>query len=506
MAFRKESAVVPVVLITLGAVVSALFWLPGELPDRQRAIERTMVAGGLTLLALASWFALFSPFAGKTRAWGTIGFVAVVVCLAAAVRVEGTSGDLVPKLRWSWAPPRDAAIGDVAVESVRVSDPGVAFLQFLGPTRSAWVDVRLSRDWAARPPKLLWKREVGAAWSGFAVARGRAFTQEQRGPQELVVAYELLTGRPLWKHADEARFDTVLGGVGPRGTPSVDGERVYALGATGILNCLELETGRRVWSVDVAREANAPLPEYGFAGSPLVDGPRVLVQAGGRDGASLVAYDKATGKRVWAAGSETPAYASPGAAAIGGRWQILALNWQSCTGHDPDTGAQLWRYEWRGDMPKAAQPLPFGGDRLAISGGYALGTDAFRVSESAGAWKTEPLWASKHLSAKFSNVAAREGHLYGLSDGVLTCVNAETGQRTWRGTAYGHGQLLLAGDLLVVGAEDGRVALVEASPSAFRELGSLPVLAGKAWNHPALAGPYLLVRSDVEAACLELPR
>lgn len=492
---------VPAAILAAGAAAVAIPWLPGELPHKQKAIEITMIAGGLTLVLLVAWFGLFAPFSPRVRrgvAGGALGLAALAVL---SLRVEGTSGDLVPRLCWRWSAPRDARLGELGTGNAAVPDPGVAFPRLLGERGDGAVDVRLSRDWAGRPPRLLWKREIGAAWSGFAVAKGRAVTQEQRGPSELVVAYGLLDGQPLWRHADEARFDTVLGGVGPRATPSIDADRVYALGATGILNCLELGTGKRVWSVDVARDAGAALPDYGFAGSPLVDGPRVIVQPGG-PGASLVAYDKATGKRLWAAGSDRPAYASPSIAVLGGRRQLLALNWSSCVGRDPETGAELWRYEWRGEAPKAAQPLAIGGDRVAISGGYSLGTDAFRVTASG----VEPVWTTRHLMAKFSSVVVREGHLYGLSDGVLTCVSAETGVRAWRGAAYGHGQLLLAGDLLLIGAEDGRAALVEAEPGAFRELGAVPAVAGKAWNPPALAGPYLLMRSELEAACLELPR
>ena len=492
---RLRSPLVPAAILAAGALAVALPWLR-EVQHRQKAIEITMIAGGLTVVALTAWFGRFAPFSPRVRR-GVAGSVLGLAVLAGVLlRIEGTSGDLVPRLAWRWAAPRDAAMADVGVESAAVPDPGVSFA-FLGERRDGAVDTGLSRDWAARPPKLLWKREIGAGWSGFAVAKGRAVTQEQRGPSELVVAYGLLTGAPLWKHADEARFDTVLGGVGPRATPAIDGDRVYAFGATGILNCLELETGKRVWSVDVARETGAPRPDYGFSSTPLVDGPRVIVHPG-----ALVAYDKATGKRIWASGSERPAYASPSILTLAGRRQLVALNWASCAGHDPETGAPLWRYEWRGEFPKAAQPLGIGADRVAISGGYSLGTDAFKVTASG----VEPAWSSRHLMAKFSSFVIREGHLYGLNDGVLACVNAETGVRTWRGAAYGHGQLILAGDLLVISAEDGRAALVEATPSAFRELGAIPAVSGKAWNHPALAGPYLLMRSDREAACLELPR
>src|SRR5262249_7334715 len=157
----------------------------------------------------------------------------------------------------------------------------------------------------------------------------------------------------------------------------------------------------------------------------------------------------------------------------------------SCTGHSLETGAQLWRHPWRGDQPKVAQPVLLGGDRIAIFAGYGQGGDAFRGVASEGTWKTEALWSSAKLMAEVSNVVLHGGHLYGLSDGVLTCVNADSGERVWRGGRYGHGQFLRAGDLLVISAESGAEALVEASPSGFRELSSRPTIEGKTWNVPA---------------------
>jgi outer membrane protein assembly factor BamB len=348
---------------------------------------------------------------------------------------------------------------------------------------------------------VIWRREVGAAWSGFAVAGGRAVTQEQHGAEERVVAYDLATGAPVWHHADAARYDTTLGGVGPRATPSIDGGRVFTLGATGRLNAIDLATGALEWAVDIVRDTGAPLPSWGFAGSPLVEGAAVIVQAGGPNGMALVAYDRAKGKRLWASGGDPPSYASPLIATLGGRRQVVALSQASCAGHDPATGELLWRYPWRGDQAKAAPPAAVGGDRLVISSGYGVGADAFKVSGR----EVEALWTSKKLKSKFATFVAREGFLYGLDDGRLCCVRVDTGEREWSGDRYGHGQLLLAGDLLLITAENGEIALADAHPAAFRERARLPVFRGKLWNPPALAGPYLLIRTDREAACLELP-
>jgi len=467
-----------------------------------------MTVAGATFAALLSWFLLLSPFRLRTRALGLAALAALAGLLLATFRIEGTSGNLVPILVPRWTRAADAPADRVETGPSAPAPEAVAaanFPQFLGPQRDGAVaGVRLSHDWTSRPPRALWRRGVGAAWSGFAVAGRRAVTQEQHGPAEAVVCYDAATGRPLWRHADPVRYETTLAGIGPRATPAIRGGRVVALGATGILNCLDLETGARRWSVDIARDAGASPPQWGYAGSPLVEDGRVIVQAGG-SGASLAAYDLSTGARAWAAGSDRPAYASPTTAMLAGRRQIVMVNYDSCTGHDLATGAVLWRYAWRGPQPKAAQPVLIGGDRVVISAGYGVGADAFRVAESGGVWRAEPLWTSPSLKAKFANFVHRDGHLFGLDDGVLACVNAETGERAWRAGRYGHGQLLLVEDLLLVSTESGAVVLVEAVPSEFRELASWQVFQDKTWNSPALAGPLLLVRNDREAACLELP-
>lgn len=476
---------IPLVLLGLGLLPIAVMWAAGEVEHAQGRIQASMIIGLVTGLLILLWTLFLSPLSRRARVATALAAALVV----AFVRVEGTSGDLVPRLGLRGFGRR--AVREVSTASVALK-PG-AFSQFFGPARDGRVDVALDPDWASKPPKLLWRREVGAAWSGVVVEAGKAVTQEQDGAQELVTCYDLATGRPLWRQGHAARFETTLAGLGPRATPTIAGGRVYALGALGWLSCLDLATGAPVWAVDV----EGPLPEYGFASSPLLEGDLVIVQAGG----PLAGYDRATGARRWVSTSDETGYASPLAVDLAGRRQILILYRYGCAGHDPATGAQLWRHAWRGDNPKVAQPVVLPGDRVVISAGYGVGVDAFRVT-AAG---VEPLWQTKRLKAKMSNFVRRDGHLYGLDDGRLVCVEVETGERAWAGERYGHGQLLLAGDLLVISSEQGEAALVDADPAAFRERARLQVLEGKTWGGPALAGPYLLLRNDREAACLELP-
>jgi outer membrane protein assembly factor BamB len=480
---------VPAVLATAGLGWILLLWAQGEVAHAQGRILNSMLIGAGTLVLVLAWTVFLSPLPGRVRG----GLAGLMLVLAACVRIEGTSGDLVPSLGFRWAGARVRRAEPVATSPAGALKPG-SFPGFFGPERDGRVDAALDPAWTARPPTLLWRRDVGAAWSGIVVEAGRAVTQEQQDAEEAVTAYDMATGRPLWRQAVQARFETTLAGLGPRATPTIAAGRVYALGATGRLSCLELMTGAPVWAVDVG----APVPEYGFASSPLVDGDAVIVQAGG----PLAAFDRATGAKRWTSASDDTGYASPRLVELAGRRQVVAIHRYACAGYDPASGARLWRYEWRGDIPKVAQPVTIGGGRLVISAGYGVGADAFRVGPDLGVTQ---LWSSRRLKAKLSNVVHRDGHLYGLDDGRLTCVSAETGERAWSGERYGHGQLLLAGDLLLISSEKGEAVLVDAAPEAFRERARLPLLGGKTWNSPALAGPYLLMRNDREAVCLELP-
>ncbi|MCZ6596174.1 MAG: PQQ-binding-like beta-propeller repeat protein, partial [Planctomycetota bacterium] len=197
---------------------------------------------------------------------------------------------------------------------------------------------------------------------------------------------------------------------------------------------------------------------------------------------------------------------SPQIATLAGAPQILIFNHASFAGHDPEDGRVLWEVPWSGRNPNVAQLVPVGDDALIVSAGYGDGCARYRIARDAeGGFTATQAWRSRRLKAKFANFVHRDGSLYGLDDGIFTCVDAADGRRRWKGGRYGHGQLILIGDVLLVMAETGDVVLVEATPAEHREIASLSVFADKTWNSPAFAAPYLLVRNDVEAACFELP-
>jgi outer membrane protein assembly factor BamB len=366
--------------------------------------------------------------------------------------------------------------------------------------------VRLARSWSAEPPRQVWRQPIGAGWSSFAIVGQAAITQEQRGDNEMIVCYEVPTGRALWHHSNRVRFTETQGGDGPRATPTISGGKVYVLGATGILDCLDGATGKLLWTHDTLKEHSAPNLYWGKSSSPLIVDDLVVISGGDSEGPSLLAYHRDTGIPAWRAGQFKSSYASPMLTTLGGRRQIVMVNGTSVTGHDPATGETLWTYSWPGDWPKCSQPVVLDNDRVFLSAGYQVGCVLLKIEMTKPQEeRVAEIWKNNNLRAQFTDVVAHAGFLYGIDDAILVCLDPATGKRTWKGERYGHGQILLVDDLILVQSEPGEIVLVEANSNQHRELGRFPALSDKTWNVPALSGPYLLVRNDREAACYKLP-
>jgi len=237
----------------------------------------------------------------------------------------------------------------------------------------------------------------------------------------------------------------------------------------------------------------------------------VIVSAGGPDGQSLIAYHAADGSVLWSAGDAQVSYASPVLATLCGVEQVVMLNEASVAGHRLSDGEILWTYPWPGSSngdASVSQPVAVGGDRLFLSKGYGTGSALVQLATAEqGGFSTETVWQNSIvMKTKMTNAVLHDGSIYGLSGGILECIDAGTGRRQWKRGRYDHGQILRLGDLLLVVAEDGRVVAVDLSPEEHRQRGEFQALEGKTWNNPALAGGrYLLLRNHRQAACYELP-
>jgi outer membrane protein assembly factor BamB len=500
-----------ILLITLALTV----WLrqDGDAAFQRRNLQTLAVGlGAVALLAL--WWLGFSRAAWRTRLAVFATLTAGALVFIACFRIRGVTGDLVPILEPRWTRSTGTPHPDQADFSSPVSPPPASdqprpdFPQFLGPHRTAILDgPRLDPDWSTRPPRLLWRQPIGPAWSGFAIVGTRAFTQEQRGAEECVTCYDAMTGRLLWRHIDVARYFTTLAGEGPRCTPTVVSNRVYTLGATGFLNCLSIDTGRQLWQRRITSDTDAQVPEWGFSSSPLALEELVLVGAGEAGRYSLLAYHLTSGELAWSSGNSPASYSSPIHAKLAGASQILTFNVRQITSHDPHTGRILWNHPWPGSHPRVAVPLVVATNRVLFSSGYGVGSELIELSvdDDAGSWTAQSIWKSRRMKAKFANLVARDGHLFGLDDGILACLNLADGTQLWKEGRYGHGQGLLIDNLLLLMAESGELVLLRPTPQSRNELRRLTVFSAKTWNPIALAGDLLLVRNDQEAAALILP-
>ena len=499
----------------------------------------TLILGFSILVSLVLWLWRESSYAAGVKRRVIGGLLLLVVAGLATLRIERVTGDLVPEFAWRWSPSRDQLLpGSGEIETQAVASAWKAtpqdFARFLGPAGDATVDgVTLVTDWDATPPELLWRQPIGAGWGGFAVVGDHAVTLEQRDTEEIVACYDITSGRCEWAVGAAARHTTVLGGTGPRSTPTIHEGVVYSTGATGWLHAIEGSSGEVLWRTNVLddlgidRDAHAVAVAWGRSGSPLVSGRWLIVPGGGpRDDGpvSLAIYDRVTGSLTGTLGDSQISYVSPQVMEIAGRQLLVTVDEAAVVGYplpgddfngDAAASEPVFSFPWLGHSNSDAscsQPRLLEDNRMFISKGYGVGCAVFRIDtagDAAGestAWATTGVWASQgSLKTKFANVVIRDGHAYGLSDGILECVRLADGARAWKRGRYGQGQILAVGDVLLVLGEDGELVLVEASPDGHRELASLEALQGQTWNNLCLSGDRLLVRNGEEAACYRLP-
>ena len=231
----------------------------------------------------------------------------------------------------------------------------------------------------------------------------------------------------------------------------------------------------------------------------------MIVLPGGPKGRSVAAYDRKTGKPLWTALDDKTAYASPMAITIGGVHQFLIVSATRLVAVSQDTRAVLWEFPWKTDHgASAAQPIVIGDNRIFYSSGYGTGAVVLELTNTGGQFTVREVWRNIRMKNRQSSSVLHDGFIYGLDEGILACIDASTGVLKWKGGRYGHGQLLLAGDHLLVTTEDGELLLVAASPEKLQEVARVPALTGETWNVPAVADGILLVRNTREMAAFDL--
>jgi outer membrane protein assembly factor BamB len=527
-------------LLGAGALLLVLFsawWLAFS---RVGAVERLLVAGvalavGVTAGALADRslgpFLLMPGLPLVLTVWALVFVLArnwparrglllsAVVCASwgalLLIRAEGMEGNGQFAIRWRWGQTPEQQYLAEREKAASPAEQQTLKLQlgdwpgFRGPNRDGVVrGERVATNWEAVPPKLVWRRRIGPAWSSLAIVGDRLFTQEQAGKREAVVCLDAATGQTLWSHEDEVRHQDVQSGAGPRATPTFADGRVFALGATGLLNCLDAATGARKWYRDIAADAGAKVPMWGFSCSPLVVGKRVVVFAGGDGEKTLLAYDADSGELAWSAPAGKVSYSSPHLASLGDEEHLLIASDRGLLAFAPLSGELLWEHDAplsSPGVPRSVQPRAAGGGIL-FDLGPGQGTALIDVARAGGKWSATERWASRQLKPSFNDFVVCGEAVYGFDNRSFTCVDLQGGERRWRRGNYGSGQVLLLAEqaLLVVVTDRGEAVLVAASPSGHQELGRFQAIQGKTWNHPVIAHGRLYVRNAQWAACYEL--
>ena len=525
--------IIVIALIVLSRVfVSELTDLAGVSPDVARVSSYLMMF--LLWLSWLLWILFFSGRNWFVRFLVAAVFVGLPYGFFKILRPVNDGDVGINRLEPIWKSERELGtdVEETAFAVDLETETPEDFPQFLGKNGNGDTSNQghLSDD-ALRNAKIIWKQPVGEGWSGFAARNGYAVTLEQRGPYECITCYDVDSGNLQWLTKYEARHqDAVnLGHAGPRSTPTIHNGYVYAMGAMGNLVCLHGRNGKEIWRHDIAdmlgieivkgeddkgntiQYENSPLA-WGRSGSPLIVDDLVVVTGGGPRGGdfvTLLAFDVETGELRWRVGQDMIAYGSPTLATLGGRRQIVLVAESKVLGFDAGTGEQLWSFPWPGSSEAAAncsQATILSDTRILLSKGYNAGGEIVDIVTDGDAFEATSVTSDPRvLKTKLTSPVIKDGYAYSLSDGFLECTDVAELTRKWKKRGrFGHGQLLLCGDKLFVHSETGTLYLVRATPDGYEELGSLDTIEGVCWNTICRYGNLVLVRSDLEAACIRL--
>lgn len=375
------------------------------------------------------------------------------------------------------------------------------------PSRADWLHYRgpaqnglsSEKDWNPRfsgdGPKVLWKAQVGKGTSALTVSGTRGYTMGNTGNEDVIYCLDLKTGEPLWTHKYPIDIAPQMFEGGPRATPTIDGNRVYAVSHQGDLWCLDAATGKKIWYTHYQKDHGGRRPEWGFAGSPTVHGQMLLCDVGG-SGSSTIALDKSTGKVLWKSGGQQAGYASPIVASIDGQQTVVVFKADALVGLDLKSGRQLWSTDWKTSYDvNAATPLVLG-NRIYISSGYNRGGALFQVAGGA----ITRAWENKGIRAHMNSPVALGGFLYGIDGnaggGNLVCIEVATGAKKWEEKTVKGGSLISADGKLIVVSEKGELIICEATPDAFKPISRAQVLGGRCWTQPTLDSARLYVRNN----------
>jgi outer membrane protein assembly factor BamB len=356
---------------------------------------------------------------------------------------------------------------------------------------------------AAWPASLVrkWEAVVGLGHASPVIARDRIVIHTREGASETISAFDLESGRRLWRDTYAAPYEMNSAarahGPGPKSTPAIASGRVFTFGISGILSAIDVESGKVLWRTPPA----SPLPLYGSATSPIVDGDRVIVFTGGHDKGALTAFDVATGTVRWRWGGDGPGYSSPVIGTFDGTRQIVTQSERRVVGVSAADGTLLWEMPFQTSFDQnVVTPLISHG--LVISSGLEQPTVALRISRKGKEWQAEEAWRNPQVSMYMSSPATAEQAIFGLSHrnrGQFFALDAVSGKTLWtsRGREGDNASIVRAGGLLLLSTTNAELIVARASSTAFEEVKRYTIADSATWAHPAYAGRVIVVK-DVE--------
>jgi outer membrane protein assembly factor BamB len=382
--------------------------------------------------------------------------------------------------------------------------------QYRGPNHDGSTPEKISTSWPQEGPKQIWKAPLGDSFGSFAVSGGKAFAFIQRDNKQVAVALDAGTGKELWSTPLGQPVSDNQGGDGPRSTPTVDGDKVYFLGADLILSCLDAASGKKIWEHDLVKENNGKVIQWKHAGSPVLDGNLIFVNAGG-SGQAFLAFNKSSGKIAWKSGDEKPTHASPVPATILGVRQVIFFTQSGLVSVDVKTGAELWRHPFPYRTSTASDPIVYN-DIVYCSAGYGVGGGACRISKSGNAFKATELWFTPGQNVNhWTTPVCKDGYLYGIygfkefGKAPLKCIEIATGKEIWAQPGFGSGgaTILVGGTHVLVQGDKGPLVLAEATPKGYHEVARCQPLGGKCWTMAVVSNGRIYARNTKEGICLD---
>jgi outer membrane protein assembly factor BamB len=372
------------------------------------------------------------------------------------------------------------------------------WFQWRGPNRDGHsAETGLLQEWPASGPSQIWRTTgAGTGYSSFASADGRLFTLGARGNVEYVIAFDAASGKRLWETPNGQRFRNEQGD-GPRGTPTVEAGRVYALGGSGELAVLDAATGNTIWSVSLVQQFGGTTPYWGYSESPLIVGDRLVVNAGGRR-ASIVAINKQDGKTLWQNHNDEAGYSSPMLLRTGSLQQVVFFTGQRALAVDPRDGRLLWSYNRVANGTANIATPVIRGNRVFLSSDYGTGAALLDVRAAGNIASAEEVYFTREMRNHHASSVVVGDHIYGFSSSILTALRFDTGEMAWRHRSVGKGSLIYADQRLYLLSEQGVVGLAEATPTEYRERGrfTIQVSGRPTWSHPIITNGRLIIRDQ----------